>query len=182
MARGDDRRAAIADAALSVLAERGGRGLTHRAVDEAAGLPTGSTSYYLRTRAALLATAVERLAELDLSTLESVEGAGPRDLVVGILEGALREPGRTHSLARYELVLEGARRPEVRATIESGAVRLRERLADLFPGRPADEARSRARDLLVHMDGVILANVTRPADEQESIAELADRIERLLLS
>jgi len=55
-----ERRERIADAVISVLAERGSRGLTHRAVDEVAGLPTDSTSYYFRTRAELLAAAVPR--------------------------------------------------------------------------------------------------------------------------
>ncbi|MBL0781565.1 TetR family transcriptional regulator, partial [Streptomyces albidoflavus] len=53
----------IADAALALLAERGLRGLTHRAVDEAAGLPQGSTSNHARTRLALLRTVVRRQAE-----------------------------------------------------------------------------------------------------------------------
>ncbi|HLL33473.1 MAG TPA: TetR/AcrR family transcriptional regulator, partial [Streptomyces sp.] len=44
----------VADTALALLAERGMRGLTHRAVDEAAGLPQGSTSNVARTRQALL--------------------------------------------------------------------------------------------------------------------------------
>ena len=47
------RRAEIADAAISTLARDGMRGLTHRAVDRAAGLPEGSASYYFRTRQAL---------------------------------------------------------------------------------------------------------------------------------
>ena len=59
------RRAEIADAAISTLARDGMRGLTHRAVDRAAGLPEGSASYYFRTRQALLQATVERLAELD---------------------------------------------------------------------------------------------------------------------
>ncbi|MHC3389018.1 TetR/AcrR family transcriptional regulator [Streptomyces lavendulocolor] len=59
----------IADAALTLLAERGMRGLTHRAVDEAAGLPQGSTSNYARTRQALLETAVRRLADREAQVL-----------------------------------------------------------------------------------------------------------------
>lgn len=59
------RRDALADAAIAVLANKGGRGLTHRAVDSAAGLPEGSTSYYFRTRQALLTAVVQRLAVLD---------------------------------------------------------------------------------------------------------------------
>ena len=62
-----DRRTAILDGALAVLAEQGMRGLTHRAVDAAAGLPPGSTSYYFRSRAALVAGCVQRLLERDLA-------------------------------------------------------------------------------------------------------------------
>ena len=49
-----DRRTEILDAALRVLAEHGMRGLTHRAVDAAAGIAPGSTSYYFRSRSALV--------------------------------------------------------------------------------------------------------------------------------
>src|SRR5664279_4425592 len=58
-----DRRAAMADAAIAIIGERGLRALTHRAVDQALALPDGSTSYYLRTRHALLERVVGRLGE-----------------------------------------------------------------------------------------------------------------------
>lgn len=83
---GSSRADAVADAALRLLAERGMRGLTHRAVDEAAGLPQGSTSNHARTRLALLETAVRRLAEREARVLTPSElpvpapapGTGPR--------------------------------------------------------------------------------------------------------
>jgi hypothetical protein len=59
------REEVIADAAITLLVERGMRGLTHRAVDEVAGLPLGSTSNLARTRAALLALTLARLTELE---------------------------------------------------------------------------------------------------------------------
>ncbi|CAM5659075.1 hypothetical protein SAURM35S_09836 [Streptomyces aurantiogriseus] len=59
----------VADTALALLAERGMRGLTHRAVDEAAGLPQGSTSNLARTRQALLELAVRRLADREARVL-----------------------------------------------------------------------------------------------------------------
>jgi hypothetical protein len=59
------RADAVADTAITLLAERGLRGLTHRAVDEAAGLPPGSTSNLARTRAALLELTLSRLTELE---------------------------------------------------------------------------------------------------------------------
>ncbi|MFH9245248.1 TetR/AcrR family transcriptional regulator [Streptomyces lydicus] len=68
----------IADTALRLLAERGMRGLTHRAVDEAAGLPQGSTSNLARTRAALLEAAVGRLAEREAAVLTPDELPRPQ--------------------------------------------------------------------------------------------------------
>ena len=55
----------VGDAAIGVLADQGARALTHRAVDQAAGLPPGTTSNYARTRAALLELTLARIAELD---------------------------------------------------------------------------------------------------------------------
>lgn len=63
MAGGTDRRERIADAALDIIAANGIRALTHRAVDRHLGLPTGSTSYYFRTKRELLVAAVEHLTE-----------------------------------------------------------------------------------------------------------------------
>ncbi|QKV91267.1 TetR family transcriptional regulator [Streptomyces sp. NA02950] len=71
--RSGSRAELIADTALALLVERGMRGLTHRAVDEAAGLPLGSTSNHARTRAALLKAAVRRLAEREARVLTPEE-------------------------------------------------------------------------------------------------------------
>lgn len=68
----------VADAALTLLADRGMRGLTHRAVDETAGLPQGSTSNVARTRQALLELAVRRLADREARVLALHEMPDPR--------------------------------------------------------------------------------------------------------
>ncbi|MEW1860927.1 TetR/AcrR family transcriptional regulator [Streptomyces sp. NPDC088194] len=86
----------VADTALTLLAERGMRGLTHRAVDEAAGLPQGSTSNHARTRLALLETAVRRLAEREASVLALSElppGMPAPGESQGERAGARREAG-----------------------------------------------------------------------------------------
>ena len=70
----------MADAAIAVLAEHGARGLTHRAVDQAAGLSPGTTSNYARTREALLTLTLTRIAELDLAEgAARVAGSGLAD-------------------------------------------------------------------------------------------------------
>jgi AcrR family transcriptional regulator len=69
----------LTDAAISVLAEQGMRGLTHRAVDARAALPLGTTSAYFRTRKALIGALVRRLADLDNADLDNA-GPGRADL------------------------------------------------------------------------------------------------------
>ncbi|MGW2015293.1 TetR/AcrR family transcriptional regulator [Streptomyces sp. NPDC001927] len=115
----------IGDAALALLVERGMRGLTHRAVDERAGLPQGSTSNHARTRQALLETAVRRQVELESSvlTLDELPGpdAGP-DALVDALSLALHRYLTDHRallVSRYELALEATRRPELRAFFDA---------------------------------------------------------------
>lgn len=170
------RRTLIADAVISVLAARGSRGLTHRAVDEAAGLPIGSTSYYFRSRAELLTAATPRLAELDAAPLE--EDGDPSELIARVFADSLHGRGRERTLARYELVLEGARRPEIRRALAGGTTRLLQHIAALFPSLPPAEAEIRARDVLALIDGLLLANVTAPESERRSPAELADAVAR----
>lgn len=69
---GAKRRRELCDAAIEVLAEHGSRGLSHERVDRAAGVPVGSTSYYYRSRSALLQGVAARVAEIDTANLQSV--------------------------------------------------------------------------------------------------------------
>ncbi|MBP0450088.1 MULTISPECIES: TetR/AcrR family transcriptional regulator [unclassified Kitasatospora] len=122
----------IADTAIALIAERGLRGLTHRAVDEAAGLPPGSTSNLARTRAALLELALTRIAEREspgvlASAAQAVPVAPaapealPRDLLAQVAADAVHQAltaGRALTVARFELALEATRRPELRAVYD----------------------------------------------------------------
>src|SRR3954465_13211567 len=69
---GQQRRRELCDAAIYVLAEHGSHGLSHPRVDRQAGVPNGTTSYYYRTRAALLRGVAERVVEMDTANLRSV--------------------------------------------------------------------------------------------------------------
>ena len=117
MPRNPERRTQLADAGLAVLAESGARGLTHRAVDAAAGLPAGTASNYFKTRDALLGALGERIFERlapDDAVLEPLAAREPglelmTDYVHYIVERLLGRPELT--LALLELRLEAARRP-----------------------------------------------------------------------
>ncbi|MDX6258551.1 MAG: hypothetical protein QOH84_239 [Kribbellaceae bacterium] len=157
---GEDRRAAIADAAIELVATRGLRGLTHRAVDEQAGLPPGSTSYYLRTRGALLTACVNRMLERDLARGSTEPPADPdlEELLVGMVVNLARD--RPNDLiARYELSLEASRQPELREAIIQGGRLLREGLADLLAGLGVPDADTAAWPVAAMMDGLLYDRV-----------------------
>lgn len=63
MRQNPQRRAALLDAAIEVLAREGSRGLTLRAVDAEAGVPTGTASNYFANRAQLLVQILHRTRE-----------------------------------------------------------------------------------------------------------------------
>ncbi|MER7766652.1 TetR family transcriptional regulator C-terminal domain-containing protein [Kitasatospora sp. NPDC096140] len=157
-----DRRTVLADAAIGVLADLGVRGLTHRAVDAAAGLPTGTTSAYLRTRQALLTALVRRLVELDQGELQVMGELVPvrsvEELVDGIAELMRRRlsgEGRRRSLARYACAVESVRDPELREILvpreNAGRAAVRAFLAE----RGVSDPDGRTATLLACIDGLV---------------------------
>lgn len=113
---GQQRRRELCDAAIQVLAEQGSRGLSHPRVDRQAGVPDGTTSYYYRTRAALLRGVAERVAELDTANLLSVtEESTKSDSPFGRIAQLVMMQGHGAGLmlnkARHELLLASTRDP-----------------------------------------------------------------------
>ena len=155
--RGADRQDAIADAAIHLVATRGLRGLTHRAVDTEAGLPPGSTSYYLRTRNALLTACVRRMLSRDVSAMPPA-GADPVELMVGMTVG-LANDRPDDLVARYELSLEASRQPELRTAINEGGQELRAMLAQLLDGLGVPEPEAAAWPVAAMMDGLMYDRV-----------------------
>ncbi|WP_018571163.1 TetR/AcrR family transcriptional regulator [Streptomyces sp. PsTaAH-124] len=156
----------VADAALALLAERGTRGLTHRAVDEAAGLPQGSTSNIARTRQALLELAVRRLADREARVLALHEMPDPRtggldSLVDGLALATHRAltGNRRLTLARYELALEATRRPELRAPFDAAGARFRDQLTALVTAMGSTDPERHVLSLVAWADGLMFSCV-----------------------
>ncbi|MFD5425944.1 TetR/AcrR family transcriptional regulator [Streptomyces sp. NPDC127084] len=157
----------IADAALVLLAERGMRGLTHRAVDEAAGLPQGSTSNHARTRQALLEAAVRRLAEREAQVLmpdgPPTEEYGDVDGVDGVLDGlslALHRYLTAHRallVCRYELALEATRRPELREFYDRAGAAFREPLVAMMRAAGSAEPERHALSVVAWCEGLMFS-------------------------
>ncbi|GAA1344345.1 TetR/AcrR family transcriptional regulator [Streptomyces sanglieri] len=160
---GTSRADLIADAALALLAERGMRGLTHRAVDERAGLPQGSTSNYARTRQALLEAAVRRLAEREARVLAPAElpapAAGPEGLVAGLASALHRYLTRHPELlvCRYELALEATRRPELREFFDATGRQFREPLMALMTAAGSTDPERHTLSLVAWCEGLMFS-------------------------
>lgn len=174
-----DRRTLIADAIIETLARVGSRGLTHRAVDETAGLPPGSTSYYLRTRASLLEAAVARLAEVDSAAVSPLEGR-PLALVLSQVLDQLLTSDRARLLARYELSLEAVRRPELRNLLATGTRQVRDVICARLTEQGIADPDRIADDVLAMLDGLLLAEITSANGPARSREELQHSIERVL--
>ncbi|MFE4412011.1 TetR/AcrR family transcriptional regulator [Streptomyces sp. NPDC093064] len=156
----------VADTALALLAERGMRGLTHRAVDERAGLPQGSTSNVARTRQALLELAVRRLAEREARVLALHEMPDPRtgsldSLVEGLALATHRALTRNRALtlARYELALEATRRPELRSYFDAAGARFRDQLGALVTAMGSTAPERHVLSLVAWADGLMYSCV-----------------------
>jgi len=179
-----ERRDVLADAAIAVLARAGSRGLTHRAVDGAAALPEGTSSYYFRTRSALLQACVDRMATRTLAEMPAA-GAAPAtvdDLVAVCVAMVGRWLAHDHErlLARWELALESTRRPELEAALRAAGARVRERVAATLQGLGIDEPVRRADDLVACLDGLSfdqLAGAGRPPRDTAGLrASIADLV------
>lgn len=120
--RNPERRAALLDASIEVLAADGARGLTFRAVDQRAGVPVGTASNYFSSRDEILRHAGERVYErlADEAVLAGgLEGARDRARVTELMHELVDRVAAfpTGFLALLELRLEATRRPELRAVL-----------------------------------------------------------------
>lgn len=116
----DQRRRELCDTAIRLLADDGVKGVSHLKVDRKAGVPDGTTSFYFRTRSALLQAVAVRVSELDLKDLtaatrsQPAPGAGMTDEPSGLATLVLRSAAGARLIrtkARYELALQAARDP-----------------------------------------------------------------------
>ncbi|WP_424186340.1 TetR/AcrR family transcriptional regulator [Actinokineospora sp. G85] len=154
--------AAVRAAAIGVLADEGGRGLTHRAVDRRAGLPQGTASRYARTRAALLTLTADALFAQDSAAAAAALQAGavgvrtPDDLteaLIRVVDHLRAAPDRFR--ARVELQLEAARIPELRRHFGQGRAAFVSALAALLADLGVRGATDHADALITVVDGLL---------------------------
>jgi DNA-binding transcriptional regulator YbjK len=175
-----DRRSELMDAALAVVAEKGMKGLTHRAVDAKAGLAEGTTSNYYRNRAALVGAVLDRLLQRDAELLRNVGPAGPpsdvAELAGQLAAMVLALAGEHTGLTRARMAL-SLDHPEA---VTAGHYLLLGGLEQNLAALGVADAPVRARDAADYSDGLLLHLLTVRRDEKPDAAAVAAAILRLL--
>lgn len=118
--RGEARKAAITEAALTVIARVGPDGLTHRLVAAEAGLPLAATTYWFASKEDMVRAALEHAIERDLHHVDALREdsrAWTKKTIAAELaqyiERACTER-RECAVVDGALWLEALRRPELR--------------------------------------------------------------------
>ncbi|MEV3993961.1 TetR family transcriptional regulator [Streptomyces sp. NPDC049837] len=187
MRQNPERRTALLDAAIEVLAREGSRGLTLRAVDAAARVPVGTSSNYFANRGELLRQIMgrtyERLTPDPAELAETMTAPRSPELVALLLRQVHQRmrADRSSYLAMLELRLEGTRRPELGAELNRiFSAELENNIRfHLDAGLPGD--RVAVILLYLAMHGMIVDDLTVPDVLAGKAGELTDELCRRLL-
>jgi AcrR family transcriptional regulator len=171
------RREVICEAALDLAAEGGNHALTHQAIDARLGLARGSTSYYYRTRTALVSAAVAHLTARSRERFDAaVPAEPPRSIdeaadVIAVQLEMLVGDRRRDVLARYALMADAVD-DELRAGLASCLFSCPAATV-LMDALGASDAEGAGRDLVSLLEGLVfdVAAGARVFDPGDSPAE-----------
>lgn len=183
-----DRRSALLDATLELIGEGGLAAATHRRVEARVGLPHGTTTYWFKSKRALLDAAVDRLLERDRARADEIgrrlaavlAPRGPLDELDydGVAAALVRwlDQDRTLHLARYELFVAAGRDAELAPAMNAALQPLVALLEPLVLAAGSTAPARDARIALATLNGLLLEQLIRPqADFATSVLPVALR-------
>lgn len=143
-------------------------GLTHRAVDTAAGFPAGSASNYFRSRDALLNAVVERFAARERANWDEIAAevcpTTPQELaqVMSRFAQVAAGPQRTLTLARYAILIEAAIHPSLRAQLTATGRRVNAWFTHWVRTAGCTDPERSAPVIMNHWTGIVLHQLASP--------------------
>ncbi|MEO5664045.1 MAG: TetR family transcriptional regulator [Nocardioides sp.] len=179
------RRRQILDAAVTVLATQGWRGLTHRAIDRAAGLPEGSSSAYYRSRSALQAAMAayvvwQLAADVETLATELDERPGDHDHAVAAIGATFRRWLDESDLltARLELTMAAARDDDLAVQLRDSRQSLTTIVDDIMVRGGHAHSGAVSATIVAALDGVLISALLRPPAQRADF--VADSLDLLL--
>ena len=180
------RRQQLLDAAIVALGGSGIHGLTHRAVDSAAGLPAGSASNHFRSRDALLEAVADRIVERERANWEELATTTvpttPAKLAETLVKAAREMAGRHRDLtmARYAILLEAANHPPLRHKLTDGGARVRAWFMNWMRIAGSADPEREAPLIMNHFTGLVLHQLANPDPEFGPTAEITELVPRVI--
>lgn len=151
-------------AAIQILATDGIRGLTHRGVDERAGLPEGSTSNSFRTRDALMLGVTRHMVAAELPAITGTLAAATPDELIHALAALFDEqtgPLRDQTAARLALIVEAGHDDGIRAALREGRGRVAEPIRAAFVTLGAPDPDFAVQLVATSFEGLFLHVIAR---------------------
>lgn len=145
------------------------RGLTHRRVEQRAGLAQGSAKYYFGTLDSLVECVLEHLLAEELPLVLEVSPEERSDAVASgdtsallaraqeVVDAVTERPDRVR--ARFHLYLHAAGDPRLQQVVAEARAVMVARIADSLPGPQAEAG---ARFVCALVDGMLLDQVSAP--------------------
>jgi len=161
------------------VSESGLGAVTHRNVEQAAGAPHGSVTYWFGSREGLISALVdwlcdesERQARAIATPVQNQLAAG-ETLDIDAIAVALSQwmdSSAAHHLARMELELQGAREPAHAERMTKAAQVFWDMCASIAEGLGSDDPDRDGRAMAVMLDGLLLDRLAHPPQSQDVVA------------
>ena len=180
------RRDELLDAAIEVIGGAGMHGLTHRAVDAAAGRPPGSTSNHFRTRDALIGAVVERIFERERAAWEELAArlypVTPQDLARTLAAAARQSTGphRALTLARYAILVESGIHPSLRAQVLAIGARVNTWAFSWIRVAGSADPERDAPIIMNHWTGIVLHDLAVPDPAFDPYPQISTLVEAVV--
>jgi len=174
-----ERRAALVRATVSVLADRGVAGVTHRAVTEAAGVPLATVSYFW--------SSIDELTNEALGTIVAEEASGLTEATAGLtgdmssaeelaaVAARVSAPRRPETIAQFEAYLDAARSDRHRPAVTEAIAAFRGAAEATLAGAGLADAAAAAEALVALSDGFALLQLATATDPGPAPLERAFR-------
>jgi DNA-binding transcriptional regulator YbjK len=182
---GAERRAAILAATVRLLVRDGLAAVTHRAVAREAGVPLAATTYYFESKdelvtealAILVADEIGRVSERAAALGEDI--SSPSRSAAAVAEVLFPDAEAAGGLlAKFELYLEAARRPGLRATAAHWQRAFNELAESSLRLAGSDDPERLAPLLVAGIDGLLVHRLSEGIDDLE-VERLRAQLEQL---
>ena len=172
-----ERKRAIVDAALRIIASRGLPAVTHRTVAREAKVPLAATTYYFSSKDEILAEALESLAAAEVERLSGLaDEIGTRsrsqeEVGAALSKALIPEPDDAERrwLAQFEIYVEAARNPELRPAVQRWRQAFVELAESSLRAVGAPDPEHRAPIAIAAINGILLDRLRGVGEDPQRV-------------